>query len=220
MKEAAPGSAGEVTGFRSAWLTKEGVPVVHADTDDPDRPDVLLRFAGGVEVLAACGAPAPGVVGSFDLIVPAAGRSEDVVFGALLKDNFSGASAIFCARPGEPAVLLASTGDAAGDLAATVVVSYRDVVATDGGKAAIAAWVVDGAAQPALGVFTASSAGLERVVTTDARVAAFAGTTITGFLFDLRDAIDVSPDGRALVHVGITPDRQPGAKFGALLLRE
>ncbi|MDH3592170.1 MAG: hypothetical protein OER88_09835, partial [Planctomycetota bacterium] len=97
----APGSAGSVTAVRDAWTTPSGDLVVHLQTDDAARPDVLIRIrAGQVDLLAACGAPAPGTNGTFDEIRPARGEYDDVVFGATVAGDPESGGAIFCALRG------------------------------------------------------------------------------------------------------------------------
>ena len=44
----APGTAGMITAIRDAWTTPDGTPVVHANTDDPARPETLWRIVDGV----------------------------------------------------------------------------------------------------------------------------------------------------------------------------
>ena len=55
LGDASSGTAGVVTGVRSAWVTEGGDSVVHLDTGDPARPDVLVRLGedAAVDVLAA-----------------------------------------------------------------------------------------------------------------------------------------------------------------------
>jgi hypothetical protein len=219
--DAAPGANGLVTGIRAAWVTADGGAfVVHATTDDADTPDVLVRLADGAapEVVAACGAPAPGTAGVFETIEPAAGRSTDVLFGAKVDDP-ARATAVFRAPPGQDASLLAATGDAAADLDAELGIGPRDVVAGDGARTAFGASVLRDGLAIATGVFVADGNGsTTRVVTTGAPLAARAKTTVARFLFPLRDAVDVHRDGRTLVHVGLVEERRPDATLGALLL--
>lgn len=213
----APGSGGTVTSVRAAWVNEDGTFVVHAETDDPARPDVLLRLGDHVEVLAACGAPAPGTAGSFDQLHPARGESGDVVFGATLNGDPARPAAIFCAPPGEPTGLVASYGDPAPELAADLAVKTRDVVA-DAGRVAFGAGILEGGVEVAEGVFVAGAGGVVRAVTTDAPVAAIEDAAIVRFMYSLREAMDVRADGRTLVHVGIREDRRPDATLGALML--
>lgn len=208
LGDPAPGSNGNVTGVRGAWVTPEGRFVVHAETDDPARPDVLLRIDSSVTVLAACGAPAPGVSGNFETIVPAPVRSGDVVFGASIA---GGGDAIFRAPAGGPAQLVAQTGDTAGDLGVPLSVLSNAIVADE--RIAFGARI--GVEE---GVFIAGSAGIERILTTDARLTPIEGATIERFMYPMRDAISAKLDGRTLVHIGIREDRRPSATLGALLL--
>lgn len=220
--DAAPGTAGLVTGIRDAWVTADGGAfVVHATTDDPERPDVLVRLLEGAapDVVAACGAPAPGTSGVFESIEPAAGRSVDIVFGARVDGDPARVTAVFGAPPGQGAALLAATGDAAADLDAELGIGTRDVVAGDGARTAFGASVLRDGVAIATGVFVAAGDGTTtRVATTGAPVAARPATTVARFLFPLRDAVDVDRDGRTLVHVGLVEERRPDATLGALLL--
>ena len=218
LGDPAPGSNGSVTTISWAGVTETGHPVVQARTDDPDRPDVLLRFSDTVRVLAACGAPAPGTTGVFAEIHPAAGRSKDVVFGALLEGDPQRQAAIFCSNDAGTE-MLAGTGDPIERMPASVAVSSRDIVASTDGATAFAALVVDRGLNIAAGVFVKQpTGGVERVVTTNARLTAIPDGRITGFLYPLLEAMDIASQGRALVHVGIELDRQPGAKYGALVV--
>jgi hypothetical protein len=71
----------------------------------------------------------------------------------------------------------------------------------------------------AQGVFVHGDAGaLERVLTTDAPVAALEDATLVRFLYPLREAVRVARDGRTLVHAGIREARRPEATLGALIL--
>ncbi len=218
LGDAAPGSNGSVTAILWAGVTDTGQPVVHARTDDQNRRDVLLRFSDAVEVLAACGAPAPGTTGVFAEIHPAAGRSKDVVFGALLQGDPQRQTAIFCAND-TGTELLAGSGDPIEKMPASIAVSSRDIVASADGAAAFAGFVINKGLNIAAGVFVKEpTGGVERVVTTNARLTAIPEGRITGFLYPLRDAMDITGQGRVLVHVGIELDRQPGARYGALVV--
>lgn len=204
----APGSNGSVAAVRDARITPDGSFVVHATTDDKEHPEVLLRIGAETEVLAACGAPAPGTTGTYLTIEPAAGGGADVVFGATIAGD---GDAVFRAPAGRPAQLVARTGDPAGDLEVLLSILPREVVG--GERVAFAAQV--GVEQ---GVFLDGVAGVERVLTTDARLLPLPDATIERFLYPLRDAISSKSDGRTLVHIGIREDRRPSATLGALLL--
>jgi len=216
--DAVPGLQATVESIAAAWITAAGVPVVHARTDNPDRPDAIVRFDPDPELVAACGELAPGSDGTYLELHPAAGSSEDVVFGALLEGDDGRTSAIFCARPGQPVEMLAATGDTAGDLGLPMAVSYSEVVATVGGGAIFAGVIRDPAQSGEIGVFTVTpEQGIERRITTNARVTGIDGGTVTEFLYGLREAMDFADDGRTLVHVGVELDRQPGATYGVLI---
>jgi hypothetical protein len=211
-------AAAMVESIASAWITADGVPVVHARTNDPDRPDAIVRFDAAPELVAACGDPAPGSDKTYLELHPAAGSTEDIVFGALLAGDGERTSAIFCARPGEAVGVLAASGDPAGDLGVPMLVSMSDVVATGGGGAIFVSLILDPSQTGDIGVFTVtSSGGVERRVTTNARVSDVDGGTVTKFLLAFRESMDLAEDGTSLVHVGIELDRQPGATYGALI---
>jgi hypothetical protein len=219
LGDASSGSSGLVTGVRRAWITASSDVVVHVDTDDPFRPDVLLRLENDatVDVLAACGAPAPGTAGTFDVLFPAAGSGGDVVFGATVDGDPGRAVGVFRARTGGTTELLVASGDPAADVQAVLAVSAPDVVAADG-RTAFGARLFDGL-EVAQGVFVHGDAGaLERVLTTDAPVAALEDATLVRFLYPLREAVRVARDGRTLVHAGIREARRPEATLGALIL--
>ncbi|MHC5031512.1 MAG: DUF7453 family protein [Planctomycetota bacterium] len=217
LGDASPGMGSLVAGVRSAWITAGGDAVLHLDTDDPARPDVLVRLGGGgdasVDVLATCGDPAPGTPGTYDALYPAAGNGDDVVFGATV----GAAVGVFRARPGEATELLVASGDPAVDVSAVLAVSAPDIVAVDG-RTAFGARLFDGA-EIAQGVFVHGDAGgLARVLTTDAPVASIPDATLVRFLYPLREAVHVARDGRTLVHAGIREARRPDATLGALIL--
>jgi len=212
----APGTSGTVTHVRQAWVASDGDFVVHALTDDPARPEALYRIHQRIELLAACGAPAPGTGGTFGELLPASRQGSDVVFAAMI-DNGSVAQAIFSAPPDQPATLLAKTGDKAADLDATLAIDPRGVVAGGPGQVAFAAAILADSAVET-GVFIRNNGLMRRVLTTDARLLPVQGGTLVGFLYPLREAIHAKPDGRTLVHIGVREDRQPDATWGALLL--
>jgi len=201
--DAAPGTQGLVTTVREAWIAEGGDVVVQARTDDPDHPDVLVRLGQeGARVVAAGGA-----------LHPARNRGDDVVFAA----EVDGGAALYAAAPEGAPELLAADGDPAGDLDATLRLLPEDAVAA-GPRAAFGARVDEAGAVVATGVFTRDAAGVARVLTTGAPLAALPGATIAGFLYPLREAMHVRADGRTLVHVGIREARRPEATLGALLL--
>jgi len=210
----APGSSGAVTAILSARVTPGGDFVVHAQTDDPDRPDVLLRIdeSGQTDVLAACGAPVPGG-GVFAELHPAAGDGEDIVFGASVDLNPAMPEGVFAKH-----TVLAASGQRAAGLDGDLRISARDVVGGEAGQAAFGALVYRDSEPVAGGVFVRDAAGIRRVLTTGARLVPVDGATVAGFLFPLRVAIRFKPDGRTLVHVGIREERRPDATLGALLL--
>ena len=95
----------------------------------------------------------------------------------------------------------------------------NDVVAAGSDLAAFGAAVYRDGAAVAYGVFVPDGiGGAERLLTTDAPVAALEETTLVTFLYPLREAIHVAADGRTLVHAGLRLKRLPGATLGALLL--
>jgi hypothetical protein len=216
----APGTpSGTIARVRDVYVNDDGAFVVHADTDDVARPDVLLRLhAGGVELLAACGAPAPGTGGTFARLAPARGRSGDVVFTATIDGDLQRPAAVYGARPGEPARLLAATGDAVPGLEADLFVALGGAIAGDGARAAFKASLGIDGVKAGEGIFVGDGSTITRILTTDAPVAGLANTSVRGFLHDPRIGTSVRDDGRTLVHVGLREDRRPDATLGALLL--
>jgi len=201
--DAVPETAGTITLVRGAWVNDAGAFVVHADTSDPDCPEALLRFAGGVEVLAVCGGPAPGTTDTIERIRVAHGRSDDVVFAA---GTASSGAVVYCARPGEAPVPVAFSG---GDFR----IREAEVV-VDGERIAFGAVTQAGEEIHRVG----PGAGAARILFTDASVPAAGGATLAAFTRPLPGALDVASDGRALVHAGLVEERRPGATLGALLL--
>ena len=217
----APVGSGTIVGVRGAWVNDVGDFVLHLDSDAEEHPDVLVRLSATgtpLEVLAACGAAAPGIEGTVEQIHVAQGRGEDVVFAARLVDNATAAAAVFCARPGEAPVPLVASGDIVDG--ARIAVLAPHVVVDRSGKVAFGAAIYDAAGLPAAeGVFrTAPGEAPRRVLSTDALVPAADDAYLTGFLYPLRQAIDVDESGRTLVHAGLIEGRRPEATLGALLL--
>lgn len=214
------GESGTITGVRGAWINDAGAFVLHLNTDIDARPDFLVRLpseGGAAQVLAVCGEQAPGLDGTVGEIFVAAGRSEDVVYGATLKDGNGAASAIFCARPGASAQALVASGERVDGVA--IAVLQTDIVADQNGHVAFGAALVEGGLVVAHGVYrVAPGKAPERVVTNDALVTATGGAHLRSFLYPLRAGIDVSSDGSTLVHGGLVEARRPDATLGALLL--
>lgn len=211
--DAAPGANGLVTFVLEAWVDPDGRFLVHARTNDPARPDVFVRLGDEVEVLAACGAPAPGTAGTFEELFPARGPGADAVFGATIAGDTARPAGVYCARPGEAPQLLAASGDRARDLDVPLAISGPDVVASEGARVAFGAALFGSDVD---GVFAHDSSSIERVVTRDARLAARPEAEVVGFPHAIRDAVHAKADGRTLVHVAIR--ERPDAILGALLL--
>jgi len=217
----APAGGGTVVGVRGAWINEAGAFVLHLDSDAEQHPDMLVRLPVSgtpVEVLATCGADAPGIPGQVAQIHVAAGRGEDVVFAASLTGNPTTGAAVFCARPGEAPMPLMASGDAIDGVKIAILEPH--VVIDGSGRIAFGAMIFDkdGYAS-ATGVFrVAPGEAPERVLSTDATVPAADGAMIKSFLYPLRYAIDVDATGRTLVHVGLIEARRPDATLGALLL--
>jgi len=217
----APHGNGTIIGVRGAWINDAGAFVLHLDSDAEEHPDMLVRIeASGdpVEVLAACGADAPGIEGTVEQIHVADGRGEDVVFAARLVHNGTAGAAVFCARPGEHPVPLVASGDVIDGVRIAVLTPH--VVVDRSGSVAFGAAIYDSAGLPAAeGVFRTPPGELpQRVLSTDARIPSADGALLQGFIYPLRQAIDVDATGRTLVHVGLVEDRRPDATLGALLL--
>jgi len=216
----APIATGTITGVRGAWINDAGAFVLHLNTDVDTRPDLLVRLpgeGGAPQVLAVCGEPAPGLDGTVGEIFVAAGRSEDVVFGATLENSSQASSAIFCARPGAAPETLVASGDRVDG--AAIAVLATDIVADRNGHVAFGAAVFNEGLVVAHGVFRVSPGRAPaRVVTNDALVTATGGAQLRSFLYPLRDGIDVAADGATLVHAGLVEARRPTATLGALLL--
>ncbi|MGQ0613528.1 MAG: hypothetical protein ACT4PV_07325, partial [Planctomycetaceae bacterium] len=215
-----PGTAGAVTAVPGAWVTGEGEIVLHALTDDPQRPEALLRAGASLDPIALCGAPAPGTAGRYASIAPASGTSAEAIFGAAVEGDPGIAAAAFAASVGEAARLVAATGMPAGDLPGVIALDERQLVAGAGGRVISFARVFDGGAERARGLFLHGADGAtERLLTLEARLTGLAGATIESFLYEPREAIAIDASGGVLVHVGIRLDRQPGVVYGALLYR-
>jgi len=198
-----PGTTGTVTRVRGAQVNDAGAFVVHVETDDPACPEALLRITDSVEVLVRCGAPAPGTTQRIERIVPAAGRSADVVFAAGLE---SSGTVVYCAPPGEPPVLVASSGP-----------DYRireSEVVVDGARIAFGATTPEWDAVYRI----APGEAPERLMGTDGAVPAAGGAALQSFPIPLEIAIDIDGNGRTLVHAGLVEARRPDATLGALLL--
>jgi len=213
-----PGLDADVARVREAGVTQTGEFVLHVDTTDPLVPDALVRVGGAVEIVAACGLPAPGTAGTFETLRLAAGDSPDVVFGATIDGDAFRRNAIFCARPGAAAELLAADGAEAAN--AVLSLSTRDVVAAGGGHTAVGAhlFAPDATTPHAQGVFVHENGALRCVLTTNAGVEGLADTTVASFPIPIRQAVHVREDGRTLVHAGLKESRRPDATLGALIL--
>jgi len=215
----APGASGRIVDVRAAWITADGAPVVLAGTDDPARREVLARFGIGPGTVAVSGEPAPETAGSFASLSPAAGRSADVVFGAAVAGDPAVSAALFRAPAGAVPAIFAASGEPAADLDGVLAIEPQAAVASDSGRAAFLARVFEDGVDAGQAVFARGGSGpLARVLALGAPIEAIPDATIAAFLYPVRDAIRVAPDGRVLVHVGIRLDRQPSATYGALLL--
>jgi hypothetical protein len=224
----APGSAGSVIEVREAWITEGGDFVVHADTNDPIHPDVLVRIgpalAAPPELVAACGAPAPGTDGLFGSLEPASGQesaqTDEVIFGAGILGDPAVGGAVYCAEAGKEPELIASTGDPAADLAGASVDPRPAEVALEEGATLFTAEILRSGAEVATGLF-AQEAGepLERLLTTDAPLSGLPGARIDSLLLPVGEAVQIREGVGTLVHAGILLDENPDEVVGALLLR-
>ncbi len=215
----APGGAGVVRAVLDARITPAGDAIVHATTDDATRPALLWRAGTAGEVVATSGAHAPGTLGRFGALFPAAGDGEDVLFGAVVDGDPDRGAGIFAARAGEPPALLAGDGLVASGLPHPLAPLVRDAVSGAGGAAAFAAAVFRDGERIATGVFLSDGrGGARRLLTTDARVPTLEPSRVIGFEYELRDAVRVAADGRVLVHARLRLDRLPDASLGALIL--
>lgn len=215
-----PGGTGTVTGVRGAWVNDTGAFVLHLDTDDETRPDLLVRLppqGGAPQVIAVCGEQAPGLDGTVKEIIVAAGQGDDVVFGATIAEGTGGPAAIFCARPGAAAEVLVASGDRVDGK--RIAVLEPAVVTDRNGQVAFGAAVFENGLVSAHGVYrVAPGSAPQRVLTNDALVNNTGGAQLRSFLYPLRYAIDVAADGTTLVHAGLVEARRPTATLGALLL--
>jgi hypothetical protein len=213
----APGSAGTIDAVRDAWIAADGETYALVRTDDPDHPDVLLRVGGPVEVVAACGAAAPGMPGAFlETLQPAPGRGEGVVFSATLS---TGQVAVFSAPPAGAAAPVAVSGEPSLELQAQLDVREGETLNGEGGYSAYGVDILLDGIRWAVGIYRRDPTGrVERIVTTDARVSADEPTTIVRFHRPLAEGLDVAQDGRVLVSVGLRIDRLPKAILWALYL--
>ncbi|MHC4952895.1 MAG: hypothetical protein ACYTGZ_03330 [Planctomycetota bacterium] len=219
--DAAPHGGGTVTGVRGAWINDASAFVVHLDTDATEHPDMLVRLANpdaSPQVLAACGAQAPGIAGRIETIHVAEGRSRDVVFGARIARDGIVRAAIFCARPEEAPMPLVETGERVdGD---RIAILEEHIVSDRAGQVAFGGVSFDdNGLVLAEGVFRiAPGKAPERVLSTDAEVLGTGGAQLRAFAYPLRQAMDVAENGATLVHAGLVEARRPEATLGALLL--
>jgi len=215
----APGGPGVVRAVLDARITPGGEVIVHATTDDATRPALLLRGEATGEVVAASGAPAPGTLGRFGALFPAAGRGEELLFGAALEDDPDRSAGIFLARQGAPPALLAGDGLVASGLPHALAPLAREAVSGGEDVAAFAAAVFRDGERIATGVFLSDGiGGARRLLTTQARAPTLDPSIVIGFDYELRDAVRVAADGRVLVHAMLRLDRLPEASLGALIL--
>ncbi|MEM8883897.1 MAG: hypothetical protein AAGD14_07510 [Planctomycetota bacterium] len=204
------GTLGVVTLVLAAELNDADAVVVHVATSDAACPEAIFRFdENGVEVVARCGEPIGSAPGTAESLRLAAGRSRDVVFAARLSGPGAPASAVYCARPGEPALPVVQSTQ-------RVRVLEEHVVA-DRDRIAYGVQLYEDGLPVAEGVFRTGTGAPERVVSTDADVPA-AGARLRSFPYPLRHGVDVDGDGRLLVPAGLVEARRPSATLGTLLL--
>ncbi len=215
-----PESNSAVQNIRSAWTTPSGAIVVHATTDDIDRPEILVRFVDArTEVLAACGSSAPGTTGQFTALHAAATHHDDVVFAAVLDGDPESGAAIFCARPDGTTELVWKDGLAIPELGGAIIgLEPAAVTAASNGAAAFGVNVFWDGVVAARGVFAFDETTTKRVVTTTSRLAAAADVTLTSLPNPTGTTTHRTADGRTLVYTGLTQDRRPNATLHALIL--
>ncbi len=214
--EAAPGGPGLVRAVLDARITANGEALLHATTDDATRPALLIRDGA---VVASGGAPAPGTLGVFGTLYPAAGRGEELLFGAALLGDPDRAAGIFVAEDAGPPRLLADDRLVVPGFPHALVPLAREAVGGEGGVAAFAAAIFDGGGEIATGIFLPDAGGgARRLLTTRARAPTIEPSIVIGFDYPLRDAVRVAGDGRVLVHAMLRIDRLPDASLGALIL--
>jgi len=202
--DAVPGTSGAVALVTGAWVNDADAFVLQVRTDDAACPEALLRIAdGGTEVLAVCGTPAPGTPDLIDRLVVATGRSPDVVFAAGTR---TAGAIVFCARPSELPVSVATDGPGYRIRENEVVVEGARIAFGAAGATWDAVYRVEPGRAP------------ERLAGTDGVVPAAGGAALASFPFPLAAALDLAPDGTALLHAGLVEARRPDATLGALLL--
>ncbi len=215
----APGQSGTVLSVLDARITPNGDVHVLLQTDDPAHREVLVRIDDAVEVLAACGAPAPGLPGSvIESIYPAHGRGDDAVFGASLSGDPVIEAAVFLAPPAQPAQPVAATGEISVELQALLDVMEAETLSGAGGYSVYAATIHKNGVQAAEGIFRRDPSGaIKLMATTDARVnVPGEDATVIRFGDPLARTLDVAADGRVLTMVGVRLDRHPTATYWAL----
>ena len=218
----APGQSGTVLNVLDSRITPNGDVHLLLQTDDPAHPEVLVRIDDGVEVLAVCGAPAPGLPGLvIESIYPAHGNGNDAVFGAALSGSpvasINGA-AVFVAPPAQAAHPVAATGDTSLELQALLDVLEAETVSGAGGYSVYAATLLKHGVPAAEGIFRHDPSGTVKLIaTTDARVnVPGEDATVVRFGDPLAPRLDVAADGRVLTMVGVRLDRHPTATYWAL----